>query len=72
MPRPQSPLSSAMLRLEAARILDPAVKAAKPLMDAVTVNPTVRDTLQGKWLGHALHPIMTFLPLGAWNDRPRL
>lgn len=66
MPRPQSPLSSAMLRLEAARILDPAVKAAKPLMDAVTVNPTVRDTLQGKWLGHALHPLMVMVPLGSW------
>jgi uncharacterized membrane protein len=27
----------------------------------------VQDCLQGVWLGHPLHPVMTNLPLGAWS-----
>jgi len=27
----------------------------------------VVDLLQGKWLGHALHPAMTDVPVGAWT-----
>ncbi|GAA1391718.1 DUF2231 domain-containing protein [Luteococcus peritonei] len=66
MPATDSPLSSAMLGLENTQALDPGVRAAQPLMDAVTANPTVRDALQGRWLGHALHPLMVMVPLGSW------
>ena len=27
----------------------------------------VRDLLQGRWLGHPLHPVLTDIPVGAWT-----
>jgi len=27
----------------------------------------VKDALHGKWLGHALHPALTDVPIGAWT-----
>lgn len=30
------------------------------------VTPRLRGTLRGDWLGHALHPALTDLPLGCW------
>lgn len=27
----------------------------------------IQDALQGKWLGHALHPALTDVPVGAWT-----
>jgi uncharacterized membrane protein len=27
-----------------------------------------KDVLSGMWLGHALHPIMTDIPIGAWTS----
>lgn len=63
---PDSPLSAAMLGLEGASALDPVVDVAQPLMDAVTSDETVKDALQGRWLGHALHPLLVMVPLGAW------
>jgi uncharacterized membrane protein len=27
-----------------------------------------KDVLSGAWLGHALHPIMTDIPIGAWTS----
>jgi nitrite reductase/ring-hydroxylating ferredoxin subunit/uncharacterized membrane protein len=54
-----------------------------PALDALadTIQPTVHDLLEGdgslkrplndalhgRWLGHALHPIMTDIPIGAWT-----
>jgi len=53
-----------------------------PALDAVahTVQPVVKDailsspngpaikkTLHGSWLGHALHPVLTDFPIGAWT-----
>ncbi len=31
-----------------------------------TLGPT-KDFLHGKWLGHALHPVLTDIPIGAWT-----
>ena len=28
--------------------------------------PTRRDLLHGRWLGHGVHPVMTDIPLGLW------
>src|SRR3954469_22825290 len=27
----------------------------------------IKDALHGKWLGHALHPALTDVPIGAWT-----
>lgn len=64
--RAQSPLASLMIALEDTRALDPLVTASEPLMDALTSNDTLRDALQGTWIGHALHPLLVEVPLGTW------
>lgn len=64
--KPESPLSRAMLGLEDADALDSGVRLVRPVMDGITANATVRDFLQGRWLGHALHPLLVMVPLGSW------
>ena len=47
-------------------------QVAKPLDDAVSAafqgeaGRTVKDGLNGTWLGHPLHPVLTDIPIGAW------
>jgi uncharacterized membrane protein len=55
-------------RLEEASGLDPVVGALRPLGAALVSDPTRRDLLRGAWLGHALHPLMTDLPIGFWTS----
>jgi uncharacterized membrane protein len=55
-------------RLEQATGLDPAVRALRPLAAALVEDPTRRDLLRGAWLGHALHPLMTDVPIGFWTS----
>ncbi len=62
----ESLLSRIPLTLENLKLLDPFVRAAEPTMDALVANETVKDAFQGKWLGHALHPAVAVLPMGAW------
>lgn len=66
MARTDSPLTSVMLGMEQAEGLDNAVEAARPLVDAIGDRPALRDALQGRWLGHALHPAVVQFPLGTW------
>lgn len=55
-------------RIGAIEALDPL---AKPLGKAVRklVPPgPVKDALSGTWLGHALHPLLTDVPIGTWTS----
>lgn len=52
--------------------LDEAVAKLRPLIMAVAGNDTVRDLLQGKWFGHALHPAVVAVPLGLWTSATTL
>lgn len=61
-----SPLAPWLLKLEDSAALDGLVDAVRPLMDAVTQNPSVKRTLEGRPMGHAAHPALVQLPLGAW------
>jgi nitrite reductase/ring-hydroxylating ferredoxin subunit/uncharacterized membrane protein len=45
----------------------PAATVAKKVRDSVPDGP-VKDALSGTWLGHALHPLLTDLPIGAWTS----
>ncbi|QGQ18163.1 DUF2231 domain-containing protein [Cellulomonas sp. JZ18] len=54
------------LRLEEEKGLDPAVSAARAFYAPVLGNDSVRGLLNGEPIGHALHPLMTDLPLGLW------
>jgi uncharacterized membrane protein len=63
-----SPAVDWTLRLEQASALDPLVRAVRPLANALVADPARRDLLRGRWLGHALHPLMTDLPIGFWTS----
>ena len=55
-------------RLESARVVD---RLDGPLMHvarALLASPGRRALLQGQWIGHALHPLLTDLPLGSWTS----
>lgn len=61
-----SPLTPLLQKLEQVRALDPVVEAVQPLMRALTANPALRGALQGRWLSHALHPLVIEVPMGTW------
>src|SRR5947208_269277 len=51
--------------IEGSTALDPAVDLLTPV--AASLGAGARgDALRGRWLGHALHPLLTDLPLGCW------
>jgi uncharacterized membrane protein len=63
-----SNLVEGMHAIEGAERLDgPAVLLSK-LAGAVTSPPAWRDFLRGRPVGHAIHPILTDLPLGFWTS----
>lgn len=55
-------------RIEGARVLDPAVRALSPVAGGLIGTEGRRRLLQGDWLGHAIHPLLTDLPLGLWTS----
>ena len=57
---------SFMRQLEADERIDGATAALGAMADAVVGSPRVEHALRGAWLGHALHPLLTDFPLGAW------
>lgn len=63
-----TPLVRLALGVEESEALDGAVEALTPVADALLADPRRADALHGTWLGHALHPLMTFLPLGSWTS----
>jgi uncharacterized membrane protein len=55
-----------MRRLEAEDRLDGPARHLRAVADAVVRSPGAENVLRGTWLGHALHPLLTDFPLGAW------
>jgi len=46
-------------------------RVALPVYDKVHAalgTGTAADVLQGKWLGHPVHPLLTDIPIGAWTS----
>ena len=65
-PRPTSRrYSNAIARLEGDQRLDACVSSLQPPARDLDQSP-VRSALGGKWLGHALRPLLTDFPLGFW------
>lgn len=64
-----SPLPAAIAeRVESFDALDqPAARIGKAVRDAIPKGP-VKDALSGTWMGHALHPILTDIPIGTWTS----
>jgi nitrite reductase/ring-hydroxylating ferredoxin subunit/uncharacterized membrane protein len=48
--------------------VDVAVAAVEQVAQAVPAQGLVKDALSGTWLGHALHPMLTDLPIGFWTS----
>ena len=48
--------------------LDGAVAALGSMADELLANEAVKGALQGSWLGHPVHPIMTDLVIGFWTS----
>jgi nitrite reductase/ring-hydroxylating ferredoxin subunit/uncharacterized membrane protein len=46
---------------------EPARTVGKAVRETIPSGP-VKDVLSGTWLGHALHPLLTDLPIGAWTS----
>lgn len=59
--------STATGRLEQATVLDPPAHALEKAVNAVLPEGTVKDALHGRWLGHAVHPLVVALPIGMWT-----
>ncbi len=63
-----TPAQQAVDRIASLDALDqPAAPLAKAVRDAVPAGP-VKDALSGTWLAHALHPLLTDLPIGTWTS----
>lgn len=60
-----SPFLGAAQRLEGDERLDAVVTALSAPAELLRRGP-VRALLGGRWLGHALHPLLTDFPLGCW------
>jgi uncharacterized membrane protein len=55
-------------RIESNSGLDPLVERFRPLAEALVADPARSDVLRGKWLGHAVHPLLTDVPIGFWTS----
>jgi hypothetical protein len=55
-------------RLEAWPGADKIVERMQHGADALLADPARAAALRGMWLGHAVHPLLTDLPLGAWTS----
>jgi uncharacterized membrane protein len=62
-----NPLMDLAKRIESASVLDRAGDAAEPIVASTVGSGEARRLLGGEWLGHALHPLLTDLPIGAWT-----
>ena len=59
-------LVDAVTRLERNAGIDAVGHRLAGVADAVVRSPEIADVLRGTWLAHALHPLLTDFPLGAW------
>ena len=65
--RAPSGLVSLLEAIEGSSALDRPADELEGIVDAVLGSARVGAFLRGEWLGHALHPLLTDFPLGAWT-----
>ena len=56
------------LGLESLTALDRPVQAVEPVVEALFGSGAKGALLRGEWLGHAVHPLLTDVVLGAWTS----
>jgi nitrite reductase/ring-hydroxylating ferredoxin subunit/uncharacterized membrane protein len=62
------PLESFARGLESVSAADGVAKPLQRLVRRAVGSDELRDALTGRWLGHALHPMLTDLPIGFWTS----
>ncbi len=55
-------------RVGALEQLDGAAERLSTAVRGVIGSGPVKDALSGTWLGHALHPLLTDVPIGSWTS----
>lgn len=63
-----SPLEQVALLIEDAEVLDGPADLVRPWAQFLTGEPVRRALLQGAWLGHKLHPVLSDMPVGFWTS----
>ena len=66
VPPTPDPVVDLVHRIESSEGLDRPAAVLEKVANSVAPEGPVHDALIGKWLGHALHPLMTDFPLGMW------
>lgn len=59
-------LSEVTSGLEQAQVLDGLGELVSGMVQKLTAPDSVKNLLSGSFLGHALHPVLTDLPIGFW------
>ena len=63
-----SPLNALAARLESVEALDGPGRTAGRVVRGLIAEGAARDVLSGAWLGHAVHPVVSDIPIGAWTS----
>ncbi len=63
-----SPLNALVERLESVEALDGPGRTAGRAVRGLIPDGAPKAVLSGAWLGHALHPLMTDIPIGVWTS----
>ena len=69
MPNPPPAIALRLVQqLEQARSLDPLSDRLATFINDALSDGKLRELLEGRWLGHALHPVLSDLPIGSWTS----
>jgi hypothetical protein len=63
-----SPLNTLVTRLESIDALEGPGRTIGRTVRGLIPEGAPKDALSGAWLGHAVHPIMTDIPIGTWTS----
>ena len=63
-----SPLNALAARLESVEALDGPAQVAGRTVRGLIPDGARKDVLSGAWLGHAVHPILSDIPIGTWTS----
>jgi nitrite reductase/ring-hydroxylating ferredoxin subunit len=68
----QPPYAQIVAAIEAIPGLENVSEWLVKALDPLTRRRGLMDVLHGRWLGHALHPVLSDVPLGMWTSVPVL
>ena len=71
-PAPESPWRRAVAAVEAIPGLDRVADGYAWVTRPLVARKPVADIFNGRWLGHAVHPVLSDIPLGFWSAVPLL